>query len=566
MLKLVGTDGKRFYSWDLTPGKHLIGRETGGGQSSCEFTIQDKTVSRKHAEIEANADGSKHYITDLGSHNGTLINGERLDACREVKEGDAIMFGQTEFRLAHSDEPQSRPSGPTKTRLSNLDPKNSVFLSINEALKPLPKKSSELPDLLPTLFDMAKMLVLPEPKEVMLQRSLELISKVIPAQRLAVLFVSEDQEEVYTVATILPGGRDPGEFTLSRTIVKEIITNKNAILIGDPMNDPRFAEQKSIIMSEMKSAVAAPLFDEGRVLGILYVDTTSPLQSYNDEHLRVLATFGNIIASRLLNYELLAERQEKQVIDAELRRASDIQKGLLVDTPPEFAGYTLRAFQEQSRAVGGDLYDMRVLPDGRLLFLVADVSGKGLGAALLMSNILASFRILYESDEFDLSRAVRQVSLQVNHFSRTGEFATLFIGLAEPNSKIIRYVNAGHNPPVVVRKDGGIEHLDPTGHMIGAFDFSEWKEERIELSDDDILFIFSDGVTEAQRAATTGSDEPDAEEDQYGDERMEKLLVESRGTNPAEVVDCLMHDILEFIGDAPRSDDITMMIIKRVIK
>lgn len=563
MLKLVGTDGKRFYSWDLTPGKYVIGRETSSGQQLCDFAIHDKTVSRKHAEIESASDGGKCFLTDLGSHNGTLINGERLETCREVKEGDSIMFGQAEFRLAPSDEPESHPTGPTKTKLSDLDPKNSVYLSINEALKPLPSPSTELKNLLPTLFDMAKMLVLPEPKEVMLQKSLGLIAKVVPAQRLAVLFVSEDQEEVYTMATLLPGGRDPGEFTLSRTIVREIITNKNAILIGDPMNDPRFAEQKSIIMSEMKSAVAAPLFDEGRVLGILYLDTTSPLQRYTDEHMRVVATFGNIIASRLLNYELLEERQDKQVMEAELRRASAIQKGLLVDAPPRFSGYMLKAYQEQSRAVGGDLYDMRVLPDGRLLFLVADVSGKGMGAALLMSNILASFRILYDSSSFDLCRAVKKVSLQVNHSSRTGEFATLFIGLAEPDSSTIRYVNAGHNPPVVVRTDGTLTHIEPTGHMIGAFDFSEWKEGQIELSDGDLLFIFSDGVTEAQRAPTTGQELPDAEEDQYGDERMEKTLVESRSKEPSEIADCMMHDILAFIGDAPRSDDITMMVIKR---
>jgi sigma-B regulation protein RsbU (phosphoserine phosphatase) len=126
-------------------------------------------------------------------------------------------------------------------------------------------------------------------------------------------------------------------------------------------------------------------------------------------------------------------------------------------------------------------------------------------------------------------------------------------------------VNAGHNPPVVVRTDGSITHLEPTGLMIGAFDFSDWTESRIELSDGDLLFIFSDGVTEAQRAPSTGEELPDAEEDQYGDERMEKLLVETRQREPEEVVDCMMHDILAFIGDAPRSDDITMMVIKRKI-
>lgn len=550
MLKLVGTDGKRFYSWLLEPGKYTVGRGP-----ECDFTILHKTVSRNHAVIEVDPAGDKCFLADSGSRNGTMVNRDIITNRIQLRQGDFIIFGITEFKLTSADESSGGFQGPTKTRLSEKDPEKSVLLSINEALKPLPAKVTETPELLPTLFEMAKMLALHEPKEVMLERSLGMISKVISAERFAVLSVTENRDEVYTAATLLPGGKDPGTFRLSRTIVDEIITNKNAVLICDPLEDPRFAEKKSIIMSELKSAIAVPLFDEGKVLGILYADTTSPSHRYEDDHLRVLATFGNIIASRLLNYELLFERQEKQIIEAELRRASLIQKNLLVTSPPELPGYEIYAFQEQSRSVGGDLYDMNVLPDGRLLFLVADVSGKGMGAALLMSNILASFRILYESRQFDLNRAVERVSLQMLKHSDSGDFATLFIGLVEPDQNRIRFINAGHNPPLLVRSDGMLEHLDASGVMIGAFDFASWSEEIIELSEGDLLFIFSDGVTEAQRDG-----------EQYGEERMEKLVIDARDKRPEEIVGHLMNDINEFMGDAPRSDDITMLVIKRVLK
>jgi len=547
MLKLVGTDGKRYYAWVLKPGKYVIGR-----RPDCEMPVPHGTVSRSHAELEILPDGRTCFLTDLGSHNGTLVNGVRVSGQVPVKLGDRILFGQTEFKMASADETSGIPGGITYTKLSDQDPKNSVFVSINEALKPLPAKVTERPELLPTLFEMAKILVLPEPKDVMLERSLEMVSRVIPAERLAVLFVADDPEQVYTAACLLPEGKDPGEFTLSRTIVHEIMANKNAILIRDPRDDPRFAEQRSIILSAMKSAIAVPLFDEGKVLGILYVDTTSPLHQYDDDHLRVLATFGNIIASKLLSYTLYAERQEKQIIESELRRASQIQKNLLVTAPPEFPGYQVCAFQEQSRSVGGDLYDMKVLPDGRLLFMVADVSGKGMGAALLMANILASFRILYESRAFDLQQVVKQVSLQMYRYSAPGDFATLFAGLAEPRGGTLRFINAGHNPPLVVRSDGALEHLESTGMMIGAFDFSTWTEGVTTLSDGDLLFIFSDGVTEAMRG-----------EDQYSDERMEQLVVAARGGTPGEIVERLMKDVNSFMGDAPRSDDITVLIVKR---
>ncbi len=548
MLKLVGTDGKRFYSWVLRQGKYLIGRK-----AECDFCITHGTVSRRHAELEVGSPAEQIFLTDLDSHNGTLVNGERLSGRTTVKLDDLIVFGHTEFRLAALNETENVPVSTTQTELAENEPQNSVFLSINEALKPLPAKVTDRPDLLSTLFEMAKMLVLPEPKHVMLERSLGLIARVVPAQRLAVLFVSENQEEVYTAATLLPGGRAPGAFTLSRTIVNEIISNKNAILICDPKDDPRFAKQQSIIMSELKSAIAVPLFDEGKVLGILYADTTNPAHSYDDYQMRVLATFGNIIASKLLSYVLVSERQEKQIIASELRRASQIQKSLLPASPPQLPGYQVCPFQEQSRSVGGDLYDTRLLPDGRLLFMVADVSGKGMGAALLMSNILASFRILYESAQFDLKRAVELVSLQLFSNSVSGDFATLFIGLAQPDGNTIHYINAGHNPPVLVTADGSMKHLEASGLMIGAFDFATWQEESVEMHEGDVLTVFTDGVTEAQRG-----------DDLYGEQRLEKLLVATRAESPEGIVGHLMDDINGFMGDAPRSDDITMLMLKRV--
>jgi sigma-B regulation protein RsbU (phosphoserine phosphatase) len=501
--------------------------------------------------MEVSSDGDQCTLVDLGSHNGTVVNGAKIQSRVTVKVGDRIMFGQTEFKIAPADESQSI-TGPTKTRLSDRDPENSVFLSIDEALTPLPPKVTERPELLPTLFEMAKMLVLPEPQEEMLQRSLRMIARIIPAERYAVLLLSDNRAEIYTAASLIPGGKDPGAFELSHTLVNEIIANKNTILICDPKQDPRFAQQESIIMSELKSAIAAPLFNEGAVLGILYADTSSPLHRYDDDCLRVLATFGNIIASRILNYALLTERQEKQLIDAELRRASAIQRNLLATTPSQIPGYEMHAFQEQSQSVGGDLYDTKMLPDGSVLFLVADVSGKGMGAALLMSNILASFRILYESERFDLIRAVEQASLQMYNYSASGDFATLFIGVIDSATNTIRFVNCGHNPPVLVRRDGTVEHLDPSGTMIGAFDFCRWTERTVEILPEDVLFVFTDGVTEAER-----------DDNQYGDERLERLLVVKRKMPAEQVVGAVMDDINEFMGSAPRTDDITMLIIKR---
>ncbi len=547
-LKLSGTDGRQFYSWALDPGEYLIGRK-----SECDFCVPHRTVSRQHAKIRVGAD-SKLVLSDLGSHNGTFVNGKKVTDPVDIRAGDKVLFGQTEFKIAASDGAGAvtRPAIST-SKLADEELLKSRFLSINDALRPLTSGVSARQDLLGTMFDMAKMLVLDESREMMLKKSLEIVAGAIPAERLAVLFVSDDGQDVRAEATLLKGIKDPGAFRLSSTIVSEIMTQKNSIVIGDPLNDPRFAQQQSIILSELKSAIAVPLFDEGKVLGILYADTTNPAHRYDENHLRIMATFGNIIASRLLNYELLDERHKKQIMDAELARAAQIQKNLIIKEPPQYGGYDIYSYQEQSYSVGGDLYDIALLPDGRLLFLLADVSGKGLGAALLMSNILASFRILYASEKIDLKDLVVRVSNQMLKHSAPGLFATLFIGVLDNKQNTLQFVNAGHNPPYLIHTDGSMEQLGASGIMIGAFEFDGWEIESRPMKIGDLLFIFTDGVTEAEN-----------DDGLFGDERTQNLVVKYRNESSHHLTEKVLDEINDYLGTCPQSDDITIISIKRV--
>jgi phosphoserine phosphatase RsbU/P len=548
VLKLVGTDGVRYFSWSLSPGTYIVGRT-----AECDCSIPDKTVSRQHASVEVRGESGPCFVTDLGSHNGTMVNGQKVTSRSEVKVGSTVVFGQVECRITtEADSAVAKSRTPT-ARLADRDLEKSVYMPMSEALQALPSKVTDRPDVLPAFFEMAKMLVLPEPKEIMLQKSLELISRIIPAERLAVLFTQDgSSDDLVAAASLLTTGRDPGSFHLSRTIVKEILTDKQAILIGDPAADPRFASQDSIIMSEMKSAMAVPLFDEDKVLGILYVDSTNPLHRFNDDYLRLLATFANILAARLLNYELLQERQAKQVIDAELKRASTIQRALLRSIQPDLPGYTVRAFQEPSRSVGGDLFDIALRHDGTLLFVVADVSGKGLGAALLMANILASFRILYNDPQFDLCDVVRKVSMQLHTSSAPEDFATVFIGQLNPADGVLRYVNAGHNPPLVARQSGHLDKLEASGIMIGAFPFCEWSEGTTSIEAGDCLVVFSDGVTEAEGPSGL-----------FGEERLEDIVRSLRAGSLADLEKRITVEIKTFVRDLPQSDDITMLLLKR---
>lgn len=546
MLRLVGTDGVKTYAWDIKPGKYLIGRMV-----AADFYIANKSVSRQHAELEVTPD-LEVFLSDLGSHNGTLVNSVPLESRQQIQVGDRLVFGEAEFKLSDQDTPSSLWSRPATTKLAQIEPEKSVFISINEALQPLPSKVAEIPDVLPTLFEMARTLVASEAREAMLERSLGLIARVIPAERLAILTSPGTGDEVQIEACHLPDGKDPGSLRLSRTIINDILTNKNAILIGDAAEDPHFAAQDSIVRSELKSAMAVPLFEEGEVLGILYVDTSNPVHRYNNGYLKLLATFGNIIASRLVNYTLLDERAEKQLIEAELKRASSIQKKLLDIKRPSISGYEVRAFQEPCLAVGGDMYDFCILPDGRLIFMVADVSGKGMGAALLMSNILASFRIMYHDPQLSLIKLVETVSTQLFTYSAPEDFATLFVGLLDADRNLLKFISAGHNPAFLVRSDGSTEELAASGVMIGAFGGAQWQEAEKTFYEGDLLCVYSDGVTEAESS-----------NDQYGELRLEKMLIDNRRLTPEEIGENLLTSIDNFVGDSPQSDDITVLLVKR---
>jgi sigma-B regulation protein RsbU (phosphoserine phosphatase) len=546
MIRLFSLEGNRLYDWTLEKGKFTVGRSTQG-----DLVINDSTVSRKHAEIEI-VDENTVSLTDLGSHNGTTVNGYAITDSAGLHHGDIISFGRVEFKITIGEQEQPK-SGTFIVAESDDDMQNATVLPIKEALQPLPAEIIDNPRVFQAISEMGRMLILPGSGEEMFDKALELLGGAIPTERVALLLSKPGGQELSLAASRLSGRRTSGSFTISRTIVRELLNQKNAILISDPQADSRFAKQKSIVGSGIRSAMAVPLFDQGEVLGVLYVDTTNPLHRYTEDFLRVTATFGNILAAKITNHNLLKERQAKEVLEAELKVASQIQNQLLPAKLVDVENYSMSAFQAQCKAVGGDLYDVAELGDGRVLLLLADVSGKGMGAALLMSNVLAAFRIMYAAKDFGLLDAVSLISRQLLKFSRPGDFATLFACVLCPKTNTLQYINAGHNPPLVVRSNGKVENLEPSGIPIGAFDISKWKEDSVELGVGDFLFIYTDGVSEAANGRG----------EMYDEKRLKKFLLDSRDRSPKELTQSLLEQVNSFTGGAPQSDDITMLVLRR---
>jgi sigma-B regulation protein RsbU (phosphoserine phosphatase) len=202
--------------------------------------------------------------------------------------------------------------------------------------------------------------------------------------------------------------------------------------------------------------------------------------------------------------------------------------------------------------VGGDLYDVSTLPDGRVAIVVGDVSGKGLGAALLVSSLVPLLRAMLEAEP-DLAALTSNLNRQLWRTTDPIRYATLFVGVLDPETGCLEYVNAGHNPPVVVRAGGGVDIINPTGLPVALIDASVWKTDRLCLNHGDFLAMFSDGIPETWRD----------EDHDYGDERFQKLLESQRGLDVETVRDAALADVAEFRGDAPVGDDVTLVLLRR---
>jgi sigma-B regulation protein RsbU (phosphoserine phosphatase) len=334
--------------------------------------------------------------------------------------------------------------------------------------------------------------------------------------------------------------------------METVIETKDSLLVTDAQADPRFGEQASIVQMDIRSALVAPLFDNAQVIGLIYADTSDPSVRYDLDHLRVFTMLANLIATKITNTKLLEDQRAKERMEQEMATAARIQRILLPAQLPEVPAYELLAHQVPCFETAGDLYDAERLDDGTICITVGDVSGKGIGSALLMSHVIASMRVLY-GESLDPATLVYRLHRQILSSSDPSHYATLFFARLDPANHQIAYVNAGHNPPMLLSADGVLRTLEPTGHPIGLLEESTYEIGQEELAPGELLCIFSDGITEA-----TSADEF------YGEERLLACLQGSQHAPLEEIASSIFQSLEDFQGSTPQSDDITLLLMRRL--
>ena len=292
----------------------------------------------------------------------------------------------------------------------------------------------------------------------------------------------------------------------------------------------------------------------GRLVGLIALGPRRSEEPYAGEDRRLLASVAAQAAAALDNIRLaeeIASRLEaERRASREMEIARDVQRKLLPDKAPSMQTLACAAQCIQARAVGGDCYDYLEFGDGLVGLVLADVSGKGVHAALLMANLQAHLRSQSSTTPRDPARVVREVNRLLWASTAAQHFATLFFGVYEDARRCLRYVNCGHNPPVLLRANNEVERLQPTAPAIGLFDQWTCSVGEVTLAPGDALAIFSDGVTEAQ-----------ADDVEFGEERLIDALRAARDLEPAAIVDRILSAVQEYGGDT-QYDDLTLLVAR----
>lgn len=298
-------------------------------------------------------------------------------------------------------------------------------------------------------------------------------------------------------------------------------------------------------------ALLLPLRTHERMIGFIALGQKVDREDFHPEELRVLTSLSDQVALMLENLRLLSENLEKQRMEQELLLARDVQMKFLPLHLPETPGLELAAHSEFSVEVAGDYYDVIPLEDGRTLLAVGDVSGKGAGAALVMANLQASLRA-FCGIGLTLSELVARINRMIYTNTADETYITFFTALFDPRDRSLTYVNAGHNPPLLHQGDSVCRCLDAGGLVLGVFEDVHYQQETLMLNPGDRVLIYTDGLSEAM----------DGNGREYGDQRIEELLLEQNGVPGSDILATLTSRVRDYRGSDLLEDDMTMLLMK----
>lgn len=527
----------------LTTGPVVIGRSTRAG-----VPVADLMLSREHARLDFEND--EWWAQDLGSHNGTFLNGERVTRRVQLRDGDVLSLGGSRVAISHV------ASGEVPGRGDGV---HSIFRPAAELLDDR-RTGSQITDKEELRRHVERLRLINEVHQALSRpiTQAELLELILDR---AFVHLRPEEGAIYMrcadggftrVASRSAHGTGHTPFH-STHLIREVADKGMAALVLDVAADERFAGAASILGAGMRSLVAAPLLDPEGSLGMLVLGSAVRTRCFSPEDMELLVSLASAAALRIRNLALAAEAAERQLLAAEMALARRIQEALLPAQLPEVAGWELFASNRASRVVSGDLYTavLRGEP-AELALMIVDVAGKGVAASLLTASLEALCAGAIEAG-FAPHDAFDRVSSRLYTRTPPEKYATAFLGTLDPASGRLRYANAGHLPGLVLSRDGEPRWLARTGLPLGLLPGSSYAPAETELGAGDLLVLYTDGYTEAENLQA----------EEFGQDRLLAACAGLRSSPLPAFAAALDAALDTFTGDTALSDDRTLLLLRR---
>ena len=386
-----------------------------------------------------------------------------------------------------------------------------------------------------------------------LNRVMDEVVAATRAERGFVMLREPDGQLVFRVARGMDQQAiEEPHFQVSRSVVERVAREGDAILTSDAQSDDRFSMRQSVMSLRLRSILCVPLQVKGQVLGVVYVDNRLQAGIFTPDHLELLTAIASSAAIAIENARLYQVAVEKGRLEQELQLARDVQASLLPRETPQLPGWEFVARWRPAREVAGDYYDFIPAGAERLGLVIADVTDKGMPAALFMALTRSIVRATMVGDSSP-AEGIARANRLIHADSTRGMFVTLFYALLDPLARQITYVNAGHNPPLLCRaQTGQLTPLVRTGMALGVEPAASYEQRTLHLEPGDFILLYTDGVTDAT----------DTHQRMFGMERLERVLLDHCVQPAAQVIAALERAVDDFAGATPPFDDIAMMVIK----
>ncbi len=572
MAKLVLLHEGKAVPFDIKGDDTVIGR-----LPECDVQLNTNTVSRKHAKVTRV--GTQYFVEDLGSGNGTFVNGQQIKERVAINNQDRIKLGPMLLRFEcegaaapRAAAPAAKPAGAPKTPFRGGDDfgGDDFEATVNLAAD---EEDADVDDMIQgnvtVGFGFGQMSVNPEAKlkaiieisraltgetdmDKILPKVLETLFGIFPqADRGCVLLKNDAGQMVPRAYKHRRAGED-ATVKLSRTIVNKVLTEKTGILSADAANE--FSASESISNLSIRSMMCVPLLDkQGEPIGVLNIDTQNPMAQFHSEDLEILMTVAGQAALTYENARLFKTYLEKQKQDGEMKIAMSVQHALLPSSLPKVPGYSFFASYDAAQAVGGDYYDCFRLNDDLICLSFGDVAGKGVPGALIMSRISSCVQNVMPFVH-DPAEAIQKINNHMCSNMVEGRFVTYLLIVLDVKNHKMRMVDAGHMSPMIHKPDGTIEEFseDIVGLPIGVMEDYPYECVERDVHPGELFLLFTDGVDEAM----------DPNGNLYTLERMRDFVL--NGPKKAdELGKAMLADVRRFANGRAQNDDITIMTFSR---